>query len=26
MRKPLYLGIPTTAEARKLIQKYYLGK
>lgn len=26
MHKPLYLGIPTKIEARKLIQKYYLGK
>ena len=26
MRKPLYLGVPTKAEARKLIQQYYLGK
>lgn len=26
MHKPLYLGIPTKFEARKLIQQYYLGK
>lgn len=26
MRKPLYLGVPTKFEARKLIQQYYLGK
>ena len=25
MRKPLYLGIPSKAEAKKIIRKYYLG-